>query len=78
MEGILRMSFWDQLVDSLEEFGASIGGWVPKIVGALLILLVGWFVARIVRRFVRRLLDRPPVTTVLDKAGLGPVLSNAG
>lgn len=72
------MSFWDQLVDSLEEFGASIGGWVPKIVGALLILLVGWFVARIVRRIVKRVLDRPPVTAVLDKAGIGPVLNNAG
>ena len=72
------MSFWDQLTDSLEEFGANIGNWVPKIVGALLILVVGWMVARIVKRIVRRLLDRPVMTTALDKSGIGPVLRNAG
>ena len=72
------MSFWDNLRNSLDEFGASIGNWVPKIVGALLILVVGWFIARIIRRIVRRLLERPAITTVLDKAGIGPVLRNAG
>ena len=72
------MSFWDQLTDSLEEFGASIGNWVPKIVGALIILLVGWFIARIIRRVVRKLLDRPAVNSALDKAGIGPALRDAG
>lgn len=72
------MSFWDRLRDSLEEFGATIGDWVPKIVGALLILLIGWFIARIVRGVVRRLLDRPAVNATLDKAGVGPLVRNAG
>lgn len=72
------MSFWDTLTNRLEEIGADIGNWVPKILGALLILLVGFFIARIVRRIVQRILENDAVEGVLDKAGIGPALRNSG
>lgn len=72
------MSFWDTLTDRLEQIGADIGNWVPKIIGAVLILLVGLFIARIIRRIVRRLLGNEKVEGVLDRAGIGGALRNSG
>jgi len=72
------MSFWDSLRDRLETIGADIGNWVPKIIGALIILIVGLFIARILRRITRRILENDAVEAVLDKAGIGPALKNAG
>lgn len=72
------MSFWDSLRERLDEIGADIGNWVPKIVGALLILLVGLLIARIIRNIVRRLLDNDAVKGVLDRAGIGPALQRSG
>jgi hypothetical protein len=72
------MSFWDTLTNRLEEIGADIGNWVPKILGALIILLVGLFIARIVRRIVKKILENDAVEGVLDKAGIGPALRSSG
>lgn len=72
------MSFWDTLRDRLDEIGADIGNWVPKIFGAVIILLVGLLIARIVRRIVRRLLENDAVEGVLDKAGVGTALKESG
>ena len=72
------MSFWDSLRDRLETIGADIGNWVPKIIGALIILIVGLFIARILRRITRRILENDAVEAVLDKAGIGSALKNAG
>ncbi len=72
------MSFWDTLTNRLEEIGADIGNWVPKILGAIIILLVGLFIARIVRRIVRKILENDAIEGVLDKAGIGPALRNSG
>ena len=72
------MSFWDTLTDRLEQIGADIGNWVPKIIGALLILFIGLFIARIIRRIVRKVLENDAVEGVLDKAGIGPALRNSG
>ena len=72
------MSFWDSLRERLEAIGADIGNWVPKILGALLILLIGLFLARVIRRITVRLLEASPVESVLDKAGIGPALRNSG
>ena len=72
------MSFWDTLTDRLEQIGADIGNWVPKIIGALLILFVGLFIARIIRKIIKRILENDAVEGVLDKAGIGPALRNSG
>ena len=45
---------------------------------AIIILLVGLFIARIVRRIVRKILENDAVEGVLDKAGIGPALRNSG
>ena len=72
------MSFWDSLLERLEAIGADIGNWVPKIIGALIILIVGLFIARIIRNIARRILENDAVEAVLDKAGIGSALRNSG
>ncbi len=72
------MSFFEDMVDGLIEIGGSIAAFLPRLLGAILILLVGLWIARIIRRWIKKLLDRPSVDKVLDRAGIGPVLEEAG
>ena len=72
------MSFWDRLVESLRDIGTAIGEWTPKIIGALIILIVGWFIARLLRNLVKRLMDWGPVQSVLDAAGINSALEGSG
>ena len=72
------MSFWDRLTEGLRDIGTAIGDWTPKVLGALVILIVGWFIARIVRNVVKRLLDTQPVQAVLDAAGINSALQESG
>lgn len=72
------MSFWDRLTESLNEIGTTIGDWTPKIIGALIILIVGWFIARIIRNIIQRLMGARPVQSVLDAAGINSALEGSG
>jgi small-conductance mechanosensitive channel len=59
MGDFISIDTWRQsLSSSLEQFGVTIGRLLPAIVGALLILLIGWAVSRIVQGLVRRALHR--------------------
>ena len=64
--------------------GEALGGFLPRVGGAILLLVVGVLLARLVGRIVRRALhaahldevaDRFQVGKVLERAGLGPSLS---
>jgi hypothetical protein len=72
------MSFWDRLTESLRDIGTAIGEWTPKIIGALVVLIVGWWIARILRNITKRLMDTKPVQAVLDAAGINPALEGSG
>lgn len=72
------MSFFDRLTEELKDLGTSIGEWVPRVIGALIILLIGWFIAKWIARIVRRLLDNERVRGFFDSVGIGQALRNAG
>ncbi len=78
VEGSEELSFWDRLLDSLEQVATTIGDYAPKILGALIILIVGWFIVRILKRVTFRLLKSRPVKVVLDKAGISGALEGSG
>jgi hypothetical protein len=46
------------LASSLEQFGTAVGHLLPALLGALLILLIGWGVSRLIQSVVRRALHR--------------------
>jgi small-conductance mechanosensitive channel len=69
----------------LDEAGNQLGGFIPRLGGALLLLLVGIIVARVFARLLRRGLrmagldsasERWGVADVLERAGLGRSLSH--
>jgi len=69
----------------LDEAGNQLGGFIPRIGGALLLLVVGIILARVFARLLRRGLrmagldstaERYGVADVLERAGLGRSLSH--
>jgi hypothetical protein len=72
------MSFWDRLTEGLRDIGTAIGDWTPKVLGALVILIVGWLIARILRNITRRLLELAPVKGVLNASGISGALEGSG
>jgi cellobiose-specific phosphotransferase system component IIC len=72
------MSFWDRFVEQLKDIGTSVGNWTPKIIGALVVFIIGRWVAKIVRRIVKRLLEKPAATAFFDRVGVGEAMQGAG
>jgi len=55
VEQLFNVDAWRQIVvRAVSELGSSIGGFLPNLAGALLILLLGWVVSRIVQGAARR------------------------
>ncbi|MFN8124577.1 MAG: transporter [Thermoleophilia bacterium] len=50
--------------DSAQRFTDTVGEWLPRLIGALVILLVGWLIAKAVRTLLMRLLPN----TGMDRA----------
>ena len=44
------------LASILSQAGESLGGFLPRLGGALVLLIVGWFVARLIGRAVSKAL----------------------
>lgn len=70
----LDLSFSDSLQESLDEIGA----FLPKLIGAVIIFMIGWFIARLIRNVLHRVFTGLKVDTLVDKSGLGAPLEQAG
>lgn len=73
---------WDRFVDGIkdafESLGSGLGEWLPKIIVAILVLVVGRWIIRTLRNWVGKLLDSPAAKSVFDKAGLTTALEPSG
>jgi small-conductance mechanosensitive channel len=68
-------SAWTSLVvEPVREMLTQVLGYLPKLLGALLILIIGWIVARVIRRLVDELLKLVRFDSLADKAGISGVL----
>lgn len=54
----------------LEDAWSSVAEFIPDFAAFLVILLIGWFIAKIVSKVLDRALHSEPVTRLLDRAGL--------
>ncbi|MBP1648046.1 MAG: CmpX protein [Bacteroidetes bacterium] len=72
---------WDQLratLGSMKSFWIDVGHALPGLFAAMLLLLVGWVVARVIRRGVLRLLRLVHVDELAEKAGIESFLLQGG
>jgi hypothetical protein len=66
----------DQLTTMVTDMVAGMIGFAPKLVGALLVMLVGWFLARLVRAVVERSI-RAGLDSILERTGLSQTLEQS-
>lgn len=64
------MSFWDQLWDELRSLGETIGEWVILIGIALVVLIVGRFILKWIRRIIEGVLGVNFLKPVWDRSGI--------
>lgn len=63
--------FIDGVSNGIQEAWQDVITFVPKFIGALVILFVGWLLARIIYRGASRLLQGMGLDRLLERAGLG-------
>jgi ABC-type polysaccharide/polyol phosphate export permease len=70
---------WDNMVQGLKDafasVGTTLGEWIPRILVAVLILIVGRWILRTLRTAIERLLDTPAAKAVFEKAGITAALA---
>ncbi len=66
---------WSQ---GIEDAWSDLAGFAPKLIAAVVVLMVGWFIARIIRKVVEKVLSTIKFDQYVDKAGLGAPIERAG
>jgi hypothetical protein len=61
----------------IENAWSNVAAFVPKLAAALLILLVGWFVAKLISRILDRVLERVGFDRVVERGGLRQALARS-
>jgi len=70
---------WNSLIVApISEMLTKLVGYLPTLFGALIILTVGWVVAKTLRRVVRRGLETIHFNKMADKAGITEILNKGG
>src|SRR3989338_2230340 len=73
------MESWNYLVfDPIRAMIATTARYIPILIGALLILILGWIIAKILRELTQQLLKAIKFDNLADKAGVSEVLSTGG
>ena len=66
---------WSELIaDPIRQMLTKMMAYLPILLGALIILIVGWIVAKVIRRAVDWLLKTVRFDTMADKTGISEVL----
>ena len=72
---MLAVIEWNTLiVEPVRQMLTRIMAYLPVLLGALIILIVGWIVAKAIRRLVNWLLKTVRFDTLADKAGISEIL----
>jgi Mechanosensitive ion channel, conserved TM helix len=79
MQELFDVQAWHQvLVRALSELGATLGAFLPSLVGALLILGIGWLLSRALELAAGRLLRSLGVDRASLRLGMNDVLERTG
>lgn len=68
------MSFWDNLVERLEELGRNIIEWAILIAVALIVLIIGRWIIGLIRTWVEKLLGARALDGIWQRSGISRAL----
>jgi hypothetical protein len=71
------MSFWDQMVAEFDTLGQLTAEWLPKIVVALLVLIIGRWILLWVRKLIEKVLGWSFMQGIFDRAGITSALASS-
>lgn len=69
---------WNDIVDVFQSMTVTVVEWIPRILLALVVLIVGRLILGLIRRLTVRLLELSAVRTVFDRAGLTAATEPSG
>ena len=75
---ITVVDFGNRLLDSVGHAFDVLLGFIPSLIGALLLVVIGWIVAGIVANIVKRLLQAAHFDQLMQHAGIDRVASQLG
>ncbi|MGH2775693.1 MAG: mechanosensitive ion channel family protein [Actinomycetota bacterium] len=67
----------DQFTDGLGDAWASIATFLPKLFGFVLILVIGYFIAKIIARVIDKVLERVGFDRAVQRGGVGRALEKS-
>jgi len=66
------------LATVLESISSSLAGFLPKFMTAVVVLLIGWLLAKIIAKAIRTAFDKFKLDDLLKRAGLTDILGKLG
>lgn len=63
---------------SFQDMFDDLATFIPKLIAAIVIFVIGWIVAKFIKRLVHKGLTRLGVDALVDRSGLGAPLERAG
>jgi hypothetical protein len=73
------VDFWNEVIlPALNQIFSDMMGIIPLLLAAIIILLVGYIISKIIENIVRRVLKKVGFNTIAEKAGIATFLKNAG
>ena len=66
------------IMDSVREMLNRVGGFLPRLVGVLLILIIGWLLAKFIQTVITRVLKLIRLDTLSEKSGASTFLAKGG
>ncbi|KKW28802.1 MAG: Conserved cytoplasmic membrane protein, CmpX protein [Parcubacteria group bacterium GW2011_GWB1_52_7] len=75
---MVLQTWGDVIILSLQEVWASVAGFLPLLIGALVVFVIGWIVAVSLGKVIEQIVKALKVDSVLEKLELHKVLDRAG
>lgn len=71
------IDWYDTTIQALSELWAGFIAFIPRLIGALIIFIIGWFIAVAIGRIVAEVLKRLNFNKIFDRGGMKNALERA-
>lgn len=69
-------SLYNIIMDAVREVLTKFAGFLPALVGSIIVLVIGWIFAKVIREMIQKYLK--VIDTIADKAGVSSILDKSG